>query len=80
MPSCMLLIQYMQKTRVVLIIFPMKRRGGVVPSCMLAIRLMQETRICTRSISYEKKGWCRALMHVVNTHAGDKSRTASYCS
>ena len=57
-------------------IFPTKRRGGVGLSCMLFIRLMQETRFCTQDflISYEKKGWCRALMHAVyTTHAGDKS-------
>ncbi len=58
----------------VLKLFPTKRRGGVVPSCMLFLRHMQKTRVCTQDISYEKKGWCRALMHVVNTHAGDKSR------
>ena len=49
-PSCMLLTQHIQKTRVVLNIFPMKRRGGVVPSCVLS-RHVQKTNIVLRLIT-----------------------------
>ena len=69
--------------------FPTKRRGGVVPSCMLSIlrytcrRQDLYSRIVLKTCSYEKKGWCRALMHAFTpTHVGDKSlyytRSVSY--
>ena len=72
---------HMQETRVVIALktFPTKRRGGVEPSCMLSILRYTCRRqylysrsvlkICTQVIliSYEKKGWCHALMHTVHS-------------